>query len=324
MNPVAVTGASGLLGRHVIDKLLEEQVPVIALVRDTRTSFPAGVSVRHIDMTDPTSMHEAFEGAGTIVHAAGFVSFNPRRRKEIMEINVEGTRHVVNVCLDLGIKNIVQISSVSALGRKPGEMVNEDDPWTGLHASDYGTSKYLAELEIYRGAEEGMNVGLVNPSVILTGSQPHRSSASILDYVWNGNRFVTGGFLNYVDARDVSDAVFALIKTPRNGERFILSGGRIAFEDFFRRVAKVWNKRAPSIHISPAMASMFGWAEEVRSFLTGSEPMVTRQSARMTILEYEYDTTRSKTILGMRYRELDETIAWCCAAYAQNVTANKP
>ena len=320
---VAVTGASGLLGRHIIDKLLGDRIPVAAVVRNFNTKFPAGVNVRQADMTDPISIYAVMDDVTSVIHAAGFVSFNPRRRKELMDVNVLGTQHVVNVCLQRGIQNLVHISSVSALGRKPGELVNEMHPWTGLYASDYGTSKYLAELEVYRGAEEGMTVGLVNPSIILTGSQPNRSSASLLDYVWDENRFYTGGNLNYVDARDVSDAVVELVQRPRSGERFILSAGSISFEDFFKRLATTWNKRAPSIRISPATASLMGYAEEVRSFLSGSEPKITRQSARMTYLDYRYDTSKAGRMLGTQYRTLDDTIAWCCSAYAQNVTRNK-
>ncbi len=320
---VAVTGASGLLGRHIVEKLVAEGVNVLALVRNPQTVFPKSVSIRQIDILDPLTIQTALEGATAVIHAAGFVSFNPRRRKEIMDVNVIGTRNVVDVCLHLGINNLVHISSVSALGRKPGEIATEGHSWTGLDASDYGTSKYLAELEVYRGAEEGLTVGLINPSIILSGSQPERSSATLLDYVWAENRFYTDGHMNYVDARDVSDAVYELLIHPQAGERFILSGGTIPYREFFAQVAKQWNKRAPTIRISATLVSLFGLVEELRSFLLRREPQVTRQSAMMTVRNYSYSTEKAQRVLGIRFRAIEESIFWCCSQYAQNVSRNK-
>ena len=100
---VAVTGASGLLGRHIVEKLVAEGVTVLALVRNLQTVFPESVIIRQIDILDPFTIQTAMEGATAVIHAAGFVSFNPRRRKEIMDVNVVGTRNVVDVCLHLGI-----------------------------------------------------------------------------------------------------------------------------------------------------------------------------------------------------------------------------
>lgn len=320
---VAVTGASGLLGRHIVEKLVAEGIPVVALLRNPEADFPESVLIRQADLLDPYTLQTALAGVTSVVHAGAVVSFNPRRRSEIMEVNVGGTKNIVDVCLHLGIKNLVHISSVSALGRKPGVPINEDHSWTGLDASDYATSKYLAELEVYRGAEEGLTVGLVNPSVILSGSQSNRSSASLFDYVWSENRFYTDGNLKYIDARDVCDAVYELLMRPRAGERFILSGGTIPYREFFARVAKHWNKRAPTIRISPGLVSLFGLAEEFRSFILRKEPQVTRQSARLTIHNYTYNTDKAKNLLGLRFRSIEESISWCCTQYAQNVSRNK-
>lgn len=321
---VAVTGATGLLGTHLIERLLDEGIRPVALCRpEQESSFPQGVMTRTGDILDQASLQDAFKGVTTVIHAAAFVSFNPRLKKKVFEVNVEGTRHVVDTCIQLGIPNLVHISSVAALGRKPGETVTEESKWTADLTSDYGESKYLAELEVYRGAEEGIQVSLVNPSIILSGSQPHRSSAALLDYVWNARPFYTKGSLNYVDARDVAEAVYSLYLKPRSGEKFILNGGSASYLEFFSKVSQHFGKKPPHLAVSPALTYWLGLVEETRALLFNREPLVTRQSARLAVQNFNYDNTKAQNILGMSFRPLEESLAWCCAAYIRNVKANK-
>ena len=107
---VAVTGAAGLLGRQIVERLLTEERTVVAVVRDPNVRFPESVIVRNADIMDPPALATAFEGATAVIHAAALVSFNPRRRKEIMDVNVSGTQNVVNVCLQSDIKNLIHIN----------------------------------------------------------------------------------------------------------------------------------------------------------------------------------------------------------------------
>lgn len=320
---IAVTGASGLLGQHLVERLVADGHAVTAIVRNNNTRFPNSVAVRNSEVLDLPGLFESLAGASTVIHAAGLVSFNPSRREEIFAVNVEGTRNIVNACLKVGVPSLIQISSVSALGRKPGVVVTEEDPWTGMYVNDYARSKYLAELEAFRGCEEGLTVSVVNPSVILSGNPLHRSSGSLFDYAWKEKPFYTSGMLNYVDIRDVADAVLHLLATPRPGERFTLSGGTIAYQDFFAKVAGRWGKRPPHIKIPAWLVKTFGVAEEIRGLLTGREPLVTRHSAAMTIRRFQYDTTKAREKLGMKFRSLEDTLDWCCAAYARDVSGNK-
>ncbi len=323
MSRIAVTGSTGLLGGHIIEKLSKEGIAITAVHRPGTTAhFNTEITVRPADILDQVSLEEALKDADTVVHAAAFVSFNPRQRKNIYEINVKGTRLIVDTCLRLGIKNLIHISSVAALGRKSGEVLNEESKWNGAPTSEYAESKYLAELEVFRGAEEGLTVSVINPSVILSAAQPARSSATLFDYVWREKSYYTGGLLNYVDARDVADVVFQLYQNPQPGEKFVLSAGSIKYKEFFEQVAAQFGKKAPSIHVSSRLALWAGWAEEMRALLFQQEPMVTRQSAKMAVQSYRYDAGKANRFLGVPFRSLDETIAWCCKDFLRNVKAN--
>jgi nucleoside-diphosphate-sugar epimerase len=201
-------------------------------------------------------------------------------------------------------------------------VLNEESKWMGGSTSDYAESKYRAELEVFRGAEEGLTISMVNPSVILSGAET-RSSGSLFEYVWNENSFYTTGVLNYVDARDVAGVIFQLYQEPRSGERFILNAGAIPYRDFFVRVAQLLGKRAPNHLLSSRLAFWAGLAEEWRARLLMRDPLVTRQSARMSIQSYQYDTSKVTRELNYRFRPLEETLAWCCQDFLRNVTLNK-
>jgi dihydroflavonol-4-reductase len=320
---VAVTGATGLLGSHIIERLLADGIATIALHRmGGDQGLPEGVIKRQADILDEVSLREAFEGATTIIHSAAYVSFNPRWRKKIFDTNVIGTRNVINTCLQSGIKNLVHISSVAALGRTSKKTITEESTWTKAYSTDYAESKYLAELEVYRGAEEGLTVSVVNPSTILSAAKSDRSSATLFNYVWNEERYYTNGLLNYVDARDVADVVIQLCTHPQPGEKFILSAGRVAYLNFFSEVAKRFNKRPPSTNVSPALTFWAGWGEELRARVLGREPLVTRQSARMAIQSFQYSNQKSLDTFGIPFRTLEETLDWCCKDYLRNVKTN--
>src|SRR5690242_12289326 len=252
---VAVTGANGVVGSVIVEALNNEKFNVRRVVRpDT-------------DVLDMAGLIKAFEGVDAVVHAAGLVTFNPRSKKKLFDVNVQGTRNVVNACLANGTKKLVHISSVAALGRqRAGASVNEESKWTpGVAVSDYAQSKYLSELEVFRGMEEGLSVSVVNPSVVLTAGDGKRSSSVLFGYVWRERRLYTDFVLNYVDARDVSQIVVHLLRGDFNGERFIASGGSANAKKIFSEVARRFQKRAPTIAVPKALVLPAAWAEEFRS-----------------------------------------------------------
>src|SRR5215203_5284609 len=151
---VAVTGANGLLGSFIVRELIARNQPFVALKREgSDTSLLSDVADkvtwRNGDVLDQVQLEEALEGVSSVIHTAAVVSFNPRRASFVMDINVQGTRNVINECQAKGVSRFVHISSVAALGRQKGQkVINESNQWVDspLH-SVYAESKYLSELE---------------------------------------------------------------------------------------------------------------------------------------------------------------------------------
>lgn len=283
------------------------------------------ITWREANVLDPVSLFESLGGVETVIHAAALVSFNPARTQEILDVNVNGTRHVVDACLASGVKKLVHISSIAALGRPKGmTVIDETSRWLEGHdESCYAESKYLAELEIFRGHEEGLHVSIVNPSVILAPGDWSRSSSRIFRYVWKENPFYTDGLLNYVDARDVVEIVTKLVHGDFNGERFIASAGSVSLFDFLAAVAKKFGKRPPGVKVGTFLTALVASLESIRSRALGLEPMVTRQTVRLAKEKFTYDHSKAATRLGIRFRKLEETLDWCCPHYLGLNTTNK-
>lgn len=327
---IAVTGANGLLGNFILKKFTDEKITVVGVKRENSDlsfvdSEVKNLEWRNANLNDSNSLIDAFKGVDVVVHAAAMVSFDPRAKRKIYNTNVEGTRNVVNACLTLGIKRMILISSVAALGRKKGQtVITEEAQWTDSDLnSDYANSKYLSELEAFRGQEEGMTVSIVNPSIILAPANATKSSAKVFDYVLKGRSFYSEGDVNYVDGRDVADLVFKLYREKISGERFIANAGQIPLKDLMDQIANRLGTKPPSIKINPRLLQLAAWLEEIRCRITGAEAMISRQSVKMPKEKFVYQNQKSINRLKMEYRPLAETLDWCCNYYKNTFTTNK-
>ena len=327
---IAITGVNGLLGSFIASQFISKGELVIGLKRKeskfSNSQFPpATLQWREANILDFTQLEESFKDVDTVIHTAAFVSFNPRNAKQIFETNVTGTKNVVDACLAAGVKKLIHISSVAALGRQKGvAQVNENSTWIDSSLnSDYANSKYLAELEVYRGHEEGLKVSLVNPSVILAPGDWNRSSSQLFKYIWNEKSFYTEGIMNYVDVRDVATMVYTLHALDFNGERFIASAGHSSFKNIFDEIAKSFHKRPPFIRVNPSLTGTVAWFEAIRCYLTKQEPIITKHTARIARESFYFQNKKATEKLKMNFHSLQETLDFCCSFYGQNVTTNK-
>ena len=323
---IAITGATGLIGSFLVKRLLQDGVPFVAIKRaDSDLSYFADVAKaitwRDADVLDEVKLEEAFEGCDTVIHAAALVSFNPRHKAKLFDINALGTRKVVNTCLNMGIKKLIYLSSVSALGRnKKVKVVDESAQWTNSSLNTYyGESKYLAELEVWRGSEAGMHVAIINTSVVLATGNWDKSSAKIFKYVWQEKPFYTTGTFNYVDVRDLVEIIVKACQGAVNGERIIANAGQISYRDFLCMAAQHFNKRAPSIKIGAGLIYVVAAFEQVRSRITGSDPIITPETARLAHASTFFDNSKIKRALGFDFRSLEDTLQWCSNKYAEQL-----
>jgi dihydroflavonol-4-reductase len=316
---IFITGCNGLVGSFVARKLLSEGHAILALRRknsDCSLLYDIQDQIEWIegDVLDIGILNEAIKRCDTVIHTAAVISFSPKKRKEMYKINVEGTANIVNAALAGQVRHFCYISSIAALGRKKDTpVVSETALWEDSDRNThYAKSKYLAELEVWRGIEEGLPAFIVNPSVILGPGDWERGSTKLFKYIYNENKFYTNGNINYVDVYDVAEIIVRLLGKNVAGERFILNAGTMTYKELFERIAKAFGKKAPTIEVGTLLAEVAWRIEHLRTLFHSNEPIITKETARMSGYSYTYENAKIKQLLGYEFAPVKQSIERIC------------
>ncbi len=330
VNRILVTGAAGLLGTSLIKRLLKENQPVRALYRSRMPEQLLDQSniIEWIkgDILDVYALQEAMEGCAEVYHCAGLVSFNPARAGDLIKINQEGTANVVNVALETGVQKLVHVSSVAAIGRKRNnQTVHEELKWDDrANPSVYGMSKYLAELEVWRGIAEGLNAVIVNPTIILGVGDWDHGSAATFKNAYREFPWYTEGISGFVDVEDVAELMSRLMKSEIQSERYIISAENWSFRTVFEEMANAFGKKAPSLMVSPALAALVWRWEKVKGYFSGSDPLLTKETAETAQQKVYFDNSKIKNAFpDFSFKPLKETIDLACKAYLKKLDSEK-
>ena len=320
---VLVTGGAGLLGKELILQLLQHGHTVRAIYNKTRLpEYDYPFEQFACNILDTTGLDEAMHGVKQVYHCAAIVTFNPARKRELFKINIEGTCNVVNAALNAGVEKMVYVSSVAALGRfRQNDIINENMKWTEeTNSSNYGQSKYLAELEVWRGIGEGLQAVMVNPSIILGNGNWNEGSSKIFKSAYDEFPWYSEGVSGFVDSRDVVSAMIALMQSDISGERFIISAHNRSYRDIFNLIADAFNKKMPYKKVTPLIAKLVWRIEALKGFLTGKEPLVTKETAASALASVRFDNSKlTKYLPAFKYRSIEETIADTCASMQQKL-----
>lgn len=271
------------------------------------------------DITDLYSVAEALEGVKEVYHSAAIISFRPSEFTQMMKINAEGTANMVNISLEKEVEKFCHISSVAALGRlDQGISINESAVWkTSKSNSNYAISKYAAEREVWRGYEEGLKVVIVNPSIILGPGNLNSGSSKLFKQVWRGLKFYTEGITGVVDVRDVSACCISLMEKEIYGERFILNAENVSYKELLSNIAIGFNKKAPGILAKAWMSEIVWRLEAIRSLITNSNPLITRETSRNSRKKWNYSNEKIKKILGVEFISMKKSVEDTCKVYLE-------
>ncbi|MEO5501854.1 MAG: NAD-dependent epimerase/dehydratase family protein [Ginsengibacter sp.] len=321
-NKVLVTGASGLLGEELIIQLLNNGQEVIALVHNNPIKIKNPLlQVIQGDIFDVILLEDLAAQVQQVYHCAGIVAFSAKQKEQMIRVNIEGTANVVNACITNNKIKLVHVSSVSALGRiREGEKINEKMNWTEETSNSfYGHTKYLGEMEVWRGIAEGLNAVIVNPTIILGGNKWDSGSMAIFKTAFEEFKYYTEGVSGFVDVHDVAEAMMLLMNSSISGERFILSGENKAYRDVFSLIATSFKKRPPYKKVTPALADFVWRLQAIKSFIFGTKHLLTKETARTAQAKVYFNNQKILNALpGFTFTKIDETIRNSCADISEN------
>jgi len=270
---VLVTGGTGLVGAHLLLHLTESEDAIVAIYRNEKSiakpkllfqQFQKEAEFSKIiwieaDILDIPSLEIAFQNIEYVYHCAAQISFDPKDENLLRKVNIEGTANIVNFCLDKNVKKLCHVSSIAALGdlKEHETILTEEIEWNPeVSHSDYAITKYGAEMEVWRGQQEGLKVVIVNPGVIFGSTIWKTSSGTFFTKVKNNFPFYTYGTTGYVGVFDVVKIMVLLMKSDSNGERFSLISENLSFKEIIHLIAGKMNAKKPTFEIKPWMTSI--------------------------------------------------------------------
>ena len=315
MKRILITGATGFLGNHLLDALTDQQFRISVLCRKTpaQNFQKQGVTYIEGDIEDPYSLSAAFKHTDIVIHAAALVSVRPEDNERMYSVNVLGTRNVVNAVLESDVKRLIYVSSIAAIGgvHNPGKIMDESTVWNGP-SEGYGFTKYCAELEVFRATAEGMEVDIINPSVIIAPPGSKRTSGLLMKLALKRIPFVPDGIVNLVDARDVAMFIREMLGKDGSGKRYILNGFTLTWKEFFGEVSRRTGRPIKYFTIPTRLAIWLTAIQEFMYFIMFRSPLLTRAAVKMATSGNRYSTEKATGEAGFQFRSAENTLDWIC------------
>lgn len=325
---VLVTGGTGLVGSHLLYELVSTGKTVKAIYRRAHKLD----AVKHVfayyserwealyntiewveaDITNIPQLQDAFIGVTHVYHCAAFISFEPDKYRTLRKINIEGTANIVNLCIHHKIKKLCYVSSIAAIGNHtdPKKLITEDTPWNPEDDNSvYAITKYGAELEVWRGSQEGLDVVVVNPGIILGPGFWHGGgSGSLFKQIYKGKNYYTKGASAYVDVYDVVSIMQQLMESTIKNEGYILISENLFFKDFNIIASEALGvKKAPKL-IKPWQLQIAWRLDWLSHKLFGKRRKLSKQLAKTINSMSKHDNSKIKNALNYNFAPIDASI----------------
>lgn len=336
---ILVTGGTGLVGSHLLYKLLQTNASVKAIykrehkldvVKKVFSYYTADVESLykkikwiHADITDVPSLEIAFENVDYVYHCAAFVSFEPDKYHLLRKTNIEGTANVVNLCVSHQVKKLCYISSIATIGHhlNPQQLITEETHWNQEDDNSvYAITKYGAEIEVWRGTQEGVDAVILNPGIIIgPGLWNSGGSSSLIKKMYKGMPFYTHGVTGYVDVHDVVNAMILLVQSTIKNERFIAVSENLSFKEFQSQVTTALNVKPASKEATPFILAI-GWRLDwLHHLLTGKRRRLSKQMTKSARSITTYDASKLKNALNFEFKPMADSIKETCHLFLEDI-----
>ena len=318
-----VTGATGLIGSHLVLRLAEEGMPVTALFRNEHGKSEVSDLFRFYgkenlfqqvqwvkgDVEDADDMYELTEGMHTVFHCAAIVSYHKKEASHMLEVNINGTKNSVNACIENKVKHFIHVSSISALGDSKGKIIDEETPrdFNDYH-SNYSKGKYLSEQEVWRGIQEGLNATILNPAIIFGPNNCTRSSGTMIARIEKGLPALPAGGSGIVSVLDVVEVMIRAAKQTPTNERYILCAENIRMSELFTKIADALHVKIGKNIAKKWQIVMVYYMEALVELFSGKRATITREIIRNYHEVKQFDGSKATREFGFEYRNTYSSI----------------
>ena len=337
---ILVTGGTGLVGSHLLYRLAKKNVSVKALYRTEKSL----VKVKNVfsyyqdnseelfdkiqwikgDITDIPSLENAFSEVNYVYHVAAIVAFDPKRYRAMRQVNIEGTANMVNLSIQNKVKKFCFVSSIAAIGDSiNSNIVTEENEWNIEGKNNgYSITKHGAEMEVWRGSQEGIDIIIVNPGIILGGGFWKINTGTMFSKSFNGFRFYTEGVSGFIGVLDVVNSMIGLMESHLKNERYILVSENVSFREIFTKIATGFGRKSPSIKVYPLYTSILWRVEFVLSKLLNKSQTLPKDTARTLHSKTYYSSDKVKKDLGFEFTPIEKSIQETCKHYLKDFEKN--
>jgi len=323
---ILVTGGTGLVGSHLLYFLLQENEKVRAIHRaksdlnsvkkifslytSEADSLYNKIEWVEASVNDIPALTEAFKNITRVYHCAAIISFDSSEYKLLKKVNIEGTANIVNLSLANDVKKLCYVSSVSTLGSNIiDSFISEETPWNSDEKNSvYAITKYGAEMEVWRGTQEGLDAVIVNPGVILGTSPNNDGSGVIVGLGAKGIPFYPSGSMGIVDIKDVVRAMIFLMNSEVKNEQYILVGKNITFKELLSKLAVLFEKKPPTKKLSKGIMLFISGIDWLLNKLFNTKRKVVKANVLSMFTNTTYNTDKLRDQFDFKYTPTDETL----------------
>lgn len=334
---ILVTGGTGLVGSHLLYHLTQKN----DFVRATYRHKPKIETVKHVfsyytdnpshsfdkiewiecDITNVPQLDLAFKNITQVYHCAAMVSFDPNDYYQLRNINIYGTANVVNLCISHNVEKLCYVSSIATLGKTDnGNSITEDTEWNKEEPHNvYAITKYGAEMEVWRGTQEGLNVVIVNPGIIIGPGYWNSSSGYIFKKIYKGLSYYTTGKTGYVDVNDLCKSMILLTNGLYNNEAYIITSDNLSFKDFSQKIAQHLNVNIPNKEVSNRMLDIAWRFDWLRYFFMRNKRTITKQLAKTLNQDSVYTNEKLLKAIDIKLKPIDVSIFETCQYFLKDL-----
>ena len=301
-----VTGATGFVGAAVVRALLKTGIEVRVIARpgsDSTNLRSLNIEKVPADLRDEESLRQALSGCQQLYHVAAHYALWAKDPSIFYDINVAGTRNLLEAAREVGVERTVYCSTIGAIGLPPGGGLGTEETPVSLEqmAGHYKRSKYLAEQEVHKLAREGLPVVIVNPSAPVGEGdvKPTPTGQVIVDFMKGRMPAYIETGMNIIDVDDVATGHLLAMEKGRQGVRYILGSTNLLLREVFEILSELTGLRAPALKLPRATVLPLAYLNHWLANLTGHPPRIPLEGVKMAKYKMHYDCAKAVRELGL-------------------------